>query len=140
MAFTRRMALGAIGTVLAAPQALAQFGGQRPGRGPLLGIWSTNAGNTGQQPVAGEVLFNFRIDGLYNRWTGTAAGPIDVIGTWHWDGGASAVTLKPEDHTPKDRPAPEPLGKAYTVKVEIADPKTITLQLPGGPLKLVKLR
>jgi len=139
MMTTRRAALGLALLPLAAP-ALAQFGGQRPGRGPLLGIWSTNAGNTGQQPVAGEVLFNFRIDGLYNRWTGTAQGPIDVIGTWHWDGGASAVTLKPESHTPSDRPAPEPLGKSYVVKVQIADPKTIALELPGGPLKLVKIR
>ena len=140
MGFTRRMALGAIGTALAAPSALAQFSGQRPGRGPLLGIWSTNANNTGQQPVAGEVMFNFRIDGLYNRLTGMAEGPIDVIGTWHWDGNASAVTLKPEAHTPSDRPAPEPLGKSSTVPVQIVDAKTVVLQIPGSPLKLTKIR
>ncbi len=137
---TRRLMLSAIGVASLAPAALAQFGGQRPGRGPLLGIWSTNASNTGQQPVAGEVLFNFRIDGLYNRLTGMAQGPIDVIGTWHWDGGASAVTLKPEAHTPSDRPAPEPLGKSSVVKVQLVDPKNIVLELPGGPLKLVKIR
>ena len=86
------------------------------------------------------MLFNFRIDGLYNRLTGTADGPIDVIGTWHWDGGASAVTLKPEAHTPSDRPAPERFGKSSTVPVQLVDPKTIVLQIPGGPLKLTKIR
>lgn len=140
MGITRRKALLSIGASLASSPALAQFSGQRPGRGPLLGIWSTNANNTGQPPVAGEVLFNFRIDGLYNRLTGTADGSIDVIGTWHWDGSASAVSLRPESHTPSDRPAPEPLGKSSIVPVQIVDPKTIVLQIPGGPLKLTRIR
>jgi hypothetical protein len=140
MTLTRRTLLGGIATGLLVPHAQAQFSGQRPGRGPLLGVWSTNPSPSGQQPAAGEVVFYFRIDGLYNRWTGTAQGPIDVIGTWHWDGDGSAVTLKPESHTPSDRAAPEPLGKSYSAKVQIADPKTITLQLPGGPLKLTKIR
>lgn len=137
---TRRVALSVAGVALLAPAALAQFGGQRPGRGPLLGIWSTNPNNTGQQPVAGEVLINFRIDGLFQKWTGTAAGPIDVIGTWHWDSKASAVTWTPEEHTPKDRPAPEPMGKSATVPVQFVDPKNIVLRISGGPLKLTKIR